>query len=612
MFIPIKKYSILKKCLCAHLLLVFLLIGACNLFAVQLSIVYPMESDTLRAAAFDSNYIFGQVTPPSAQLVINGIPVHVYKNGAFLAFLPISAGDFFYHCRVSAEGETAEFSRRIFVIKPAPAMSTDTLAIDPRSIEPRLDQHLQSGDRVMIAFNGTPGCRAFFRIDSGRTYPMREVEKPGEPFWGEAAFGDGRAIIPPPQAGHYTGTYFIQPGDIFTNSVVRVLLISANGDTTTAEAPGRLFLWPDNPLQMGETVLENTILRTDKGKSYYYFLPKKVRCRLTGQIGAAYRIQLSETQEAWAESYKIRRLPDGVCYPPVFVRVVRTESLSSWTRVRIFTGGRVPFRVEQNCSPQTLKVFLYGVTADTDWIRHQQTSGEIEQITWQQEEKDVYSLLIHLREKQQWGYRTDYDDNDCLYIDIKKPPQRQRRALKGVTVLLDPGHSPDSGAIGPTGLIEQQANLQLARVVATELMKKGAHVEWTRQDGVGPSLNERARLADQSSADVLLSLHHNAVPDGINPLKNRGSSVYYYHPQSYELACRIHDKLLQKLQLPDFGLYYDNLAMCRPISLPAVLIEPAFMIHPEEEMLIQSPAYRLRCARAIVDALADFFKTFRE
>lgn len=612
MIVPIKINTFLKSCFRTCLMGIFFLTAAQNLYAVQLSIIYPLEGDTLRAAAFDSNYIFGRVSPPRAQLAINGATVRVYKNGAFLAFLPISAGDFFYRCTVTAEGESVEFNRRIYVEKPR-AIPADIFAIDPRSVEPRLDHKLRAGDRVMMAFSGTPGCRAFFRMDSSRTFlPMREAENSGEPYWGEAALGNGRANIPVPTPGRYTGTYIIQPNDVFMNSVVHVMLVRAAGDTVTAEAAGRVSIWSENPPQMAETVLDNTILRTDRGKSYHYFLPKKVRCRLTGQVGASYRIQLSETQEAWAESYKIKRLANDFFWSPVFVRVVRTENHSSWTRVRVFSGSRVPFRIEQSTDPQTLKIFFYGISADTDWIRHQQTGDEIEQIRWQQEETGVYSLLIHLRTKQQWGYRADYDDDDCFYIDIKKPPQRQRRAFKGVTVLLDPGHSPDSGAVGPSGLAEQQANLQLARVVAAELIKKGARVEWTRQDGAGPSLNDRARLADQSSADVLLSLHHNAVPAGVNPLQNHGSSVYYYHPQSYELARRLHQKLLQKLNLPDFGLYWDNLAMCRPTSLPAVLIEPAFMIHPEEEALIQTPAYRLECARAVVEALADFFKTYRE
>ena len=582
-------------------LMMLLLLGVCAQ-AAQISIVYPLEGDTLRAASYDSAYIFGQVVPSNARLLINETPVRVYKNGAFMAFLPLSTGDFNYRCRLIAD-EVVEVNRRIFVEKPAP-MPGDRLAIDRRSVEPRLDHRLLPGDRIMIALNGTPGMRAYFRIDDGPFYPMRENETIGEPYWAEAAFGAGNASVPP-LPGRYTGTYILQPEDRFIDAAVQVMLVNAAGDSDVAEAPGRVSIWPLNPPQMAETV-ERTVLRAGRSKSYYYFWPKNVRCRLTGQVGSSYRIGLADGEEAWAESRKLRRLPEGTSWPPVLVRVVRTADFSDWTRVRVYTGSRVPFRVEQNVAPQSLKIFFYGVTADTDWMRRQGTD-EIGHLVWRQEASDVYSLEVHLRAKQQWGWRADYDDYG-FYIDIKKPPQH---GFKGLTVLLDPGHSPDSGAVGPTGLMEKDANLALARAVAAELHRRGALVEWTRQ-AEGISLAERARLAERSNADVLLSLHHNAVPDGINPLRHHGSSVYYYHPQSYELARRIHQKLLEKLKLPDFGLYYDNLAMCRSPNMPAVLIEPAFMIHPVEEALIRTPVYGRVCARAIADGLADFLKTFRE
>jgi N-acetylmuramoyl-L-alanine amidase len=46
--------------------------------------------------------------------------------------------------------------------------------------------------------------------------------------------------------------------------------------------------------------------------------------------------------------------------------------------------------------------------------------------------------------------------------------------------------------------------------------------------------------------------------------------------------------------------------------MPAVLIEPAFMIHPEEEQLIRSEKYRQKCAKAIVHGIIEFVRRNKE
>jgi N-acetylmuramoyl-L-alanine amidase len=111
---------------------------------------------------------------------------------------------------------------------------------------------------------------------------------------------------------------------------------------------------------------------------------------------------------------------------------------------------------------------------------------------------------------------------------------------------------------------------------------------------------------------VRVSIHNNALPDGVNPFRNWGTSVYYYHPQSLLLAQSIHRRLLKALKLWDFGLFYDNLALCRPTQMPAVLVEPTFIMHPEEEALLRDPKFQNKIARAIVKGIEDFFKQARE
>jgi N-acetylmuramoyl-L-alanine amidase len=68
---------------------------------------------------------------------------------------------------------------------------------------------------------------------------------------------------------------------------------------------------------------------------------------------------------------------------------------------------------------------------------------------------------------------------------------------------------------------------------------------------------------------------------------------------------------LKLLRLPDFGIYYANLALCRPTQMPAVLTEEAFMMIPEQEMMLARPEFQQKCARAIFKGLERFLKESR-
>ncbi len=579
--------------------------------AMQVNIVYPTPQDTIYAAGIDSNYIYGHVSPADARLFINQQPIKVFETGAFLAYLPIQPGEFTYVCRAITATDSIVVERKVVYQIPQ-ALSPDSLEIDNSSIFPRSNVALQAGDALNIRFRGTPGKSAFFKIGDSELYPMSEKKQSSDFYWGEAVFGKGESRYTH-SAGVYQGTFVFDESVGLTGDSVLCLLVDAERDTVSATAPGRIRLWPKNPVQVAETALDLTVLRTGFHKSYYFFLPRHVKLHITGEYGDSFRVQLSETQTAWIERYKIDMLPLAQL-PRINIKLMRTEGKNNSSRLWVYTGERIPFRVEQAQNPQSLKVIFYGVTANTDWIRRDFQDPLFRHISWQQESDFVYSVSVELDQKQQWGYDASYDENDQFYIDIKKTPKTsrwKRRSLINKTILLDPGHEPDTGAIGPTGLKEKDANLLLAITLAEKLHHAGARVKFTRQQE-GSELGERLRLAMLTEADVLLSIHHNAIPAGVNPFKSRGTSTYYYHPQSYELAIRIQKHLLKKLDLPDFGLYWDNLAMCRPTQMPAVLIEPAFMIHPEEELFISTQKYREKCASAIVKALKEYFSDFAD
>ena len=588
----------------------FVLISLVRASDHEINIVYPKEASIIHSGATDSVFIFGQVSEPDCKLKINKFDINVYPNGSFLAFLPVQYGDFVFHCESMHGQDTLLLERNVFIPFPIKSTADDSLLIEVDSVQPGKDLQLIQNDLLRVLFKGTPENKAFFSI-SGlcKDIPMTEIVLQKAPYWGQSVFGEN-AVLPEEQIkGIYTGSYRIQSADSGMTMPIMCHLVNNVGDTIVATSKGTLTILDARFPRVAELTPDMSNLRTAPGSSYYYFLPKGVKLLVTGQQGSELRVKLSDNEEAWVHESYVQMLPDGTLPPLSKVSLVRTKNLERKTRVHVFTGERIPFRIEQKTTPQSLVVNFYGIQADTDWIRYDFSDKLIRTITWKQVAKNVYQLNIELNQEQQWGYNAGYDEGDNFYLDIKKTPKIAgwpSSPLKNISILLDPGHGPDTGAVGPTGFMEKDANLLLAHALGSKLKSKNAKVYYTRYGKAGITLRGRMKLAALLDADITLSLHHNALPDGVNPFTNHGTSSYYYFPQSYALASVIQNKLLEKLKLKNYGLFFDNLAMCRIPQMPTVLLEPAFLMFPEEEMLILSKKYRNDCSDAIVDALEEF------
>jgi N-acetylmuramoyl-L-alanine amidase len=175
-------------------------------------------------------------------------------------------------------------------------------------------------------------------------------------------------------------------------------------------------------------------------------------------------------------------------------------------------------------------------------------------------------------------------------------------------VLLDAGHPPQ-GATGPTGLREADANLAIARELGRQLEAEGAIVSHTRVDDRPLDLASRVALAERSGAEVLVSIHNNALPDGVNPLANSGTSVFYNHAPSLGLARAVQAALVESLGARDLGVARGDLAMVRPTWLPAVLTEGLFLIVPEQEAALRDPIGQARYARGVATGLRRWLAT---
>jgi N-acetylmuramoyl-L-alanine amidase len=179
--------------------------------------------------------------------------------------------------------------------------------------------------------------------------------------------------------------------------------------------------------------------------------------------------------------------------------------------------------------------------------------------------------------------------------------------LKGRLIAIDPGHPP-GGATGPTGLREAEANLGIGLELKRLLEQEGARVFMTRTEDVPLELWPRVDLAERAGADILVSIHNNALPDGVNPFTNNGTSVYYNQPRSVPLARAVQAALVRRLGVRDLGIGRGDLAMVRTTWMPAVLTEGLFMIVPEQEAALRSLRGHRLYAEAVVDGIRRFLR----
>lgn len=97
------------------------------------------------------------------------------------------------------------------------------------------------------------------------------------------------------------------------------------------------------------------------------------------------------------------------------------------------------------------------------------------------------------------------------------------RKLDQIQVVLDPGHGGnDYGAVNSDHQ-EKDLVLLMAHTLRDELQKLGIRTLLTRDDDTFVTLSERARMANQSSASLFLSLHMNAHP---TESKLKGFEIY--------------------------------------------------------------------------------------
>jgi N-acetylmuramoyl-L-alanine amidase len=565
---------------------------------LRLRVQYPAAGSIIDAA--DSSFMFGSTGAGDALLTINGAPVRVAPNGAWLAWVALPADS---AMRFDLVARTPRGSQRTELLARRPPRFTPPATgpwIDSGSIEPRGSVAWPRNEYLAVALRAHPDAQVRLLLQDGSRIPLGRDIRPAEPPWGIRAFDrDSHNLRRPMPRDRFLA--LVRGTAIADSAWVEAILGS---DTARTLWPIRLSLLDSIPavVELDGGADGITVGRAVRGGTYHWFWPTGTRAELTAQVNGAARLRLAPGVDAWVAAADARPSAAAPTPDPV-VGSLTLSPLADRARLRIPVSRSVPYEIVER--ERTLEVMLYGAVGDVNWIRYGPVDTLVRSIAWSQEPHGV-RLRIEL-EAPLWGFRTGWNRGD-LVLDIRRPPDiDRRRPLSGRRIVVDPGHPP-LGASGPTGLTEAEANLGVALELRDLLEAAGATVIMTRVDATPVDLGARPRLADSVGAELLISIHNNALPDGVNPFPNNGTSVFYNHPRSIPLALAVQRALVRRLGLRDLGVGRGDLALVRPTWMPAILTEGLYMMVPEQEAMLRSEEGRRRYARGVFDGVREFLR----
>jgi N-acetylmuramoyl-L-alanine amidase len=239
---------------------------------------------------------------------------------------------------------------------------------------------------------------------------------------------------------------------------------------------------------------------------------------------------------------------------------------------------------------------------------------------------------------------------------VTQAEQGTHRNTGGIQrIVLDPGHGgKDEGARGPSGLKEKHVTLLLCRALKRSLEGYGYDVVLTREGDYHVPLKVRTGIANNEKADLLVSIHLNAIP-----MPNAwGSETYFLSPDdqfskgsdytvnfenqevdddtsdnqvtsmddegvnldlilwdlaqteftddSFRVARYFQEELNILAGTKNRGVKQAPLKVLQGAQMPACLVEVAFISNPSEEKKLRNPAFKSSIIKALSLAIRRY------
>jgi N-acetylmuramoyl-L-alanine amidase len=348
---------------------------------------------------------------------------------------------------------------------------------------------------------------------------------------------------------------------------------------------------------------------------------------------------------------------------------VRLWTAPDHTRLVFDLDSTIEYKIFRLHKPERIVLDLHGVKLRTAHLKNLAAADPVIKAVRHGKPKDgILRIVLDVKEAvkpRSFLLKPMHGKPHRLVVDLMRSGKDvakervvtadQMRSKKEIVIAVDAGHGgEDPGAIGKHGLQEKIVTLAVAKELAKKInARKGMRAVLIRKGDYFVPLNKRVRLARRSRADLMISIHADAV-------RNRsvkGASVYMLSERgatpdkvAKALAARensadavggfvssdIDDPmvnmilgdmakrdslnsayLLAETIIKGFGkvgpIKYQvpkraRFAVLGALEMPSVLVEVDFISNPKRERMLRSSKHQKRMAKALLDASLIFLK----
>lgn len=196
--------------------------------------------------------------------------------------------------------------------------------------------------------------------------------------------------------------------------------------------------------------------------------------------------------------------------------------------------------------------------------------------------------------------------------------------IREYKIVVDAGHgNPDGGAVSSDGIEEASLNLQVALKLKEMLEENGYKVVMTRtnEENIADSdkqnsikeikvsdLSNRVKIANESKADFMVSIHMNKYSDS----KYWGWQTFYSKnsENGKELATIIQNSISKNIDRENkrVALPIEGIKIVDKTNIPVVIVECGFLSNQDDLNLLQTDAYQTAIVKGIFEGIDEFYK----